>query len=309
MWIALLSLAILCSLGVAWSLAGRVPLRARGHGIIVRGEIPVQVTASSAGRVTKVHRAVGDSVSAGELIAELDVPELRQQLTEAQGLLTALQQSDRKLHAEEQQSIAALVAATVRPDGTAPVTEANALERMDDLLAARASRAMEIERVSATVRRLVQAQEEMTQIRAAAAGTVVAIDAELGSTVDRGMAVARVSPGTADGRVRCIAAVHDADRGRIAPGMPARLSPERTRPEIHGFVRGTVERVMSAGDAESSETVIILIDADASSPSGVAWVGGRGVPDRMAPVSEAEVVVTVEEVAPIAMAMPWLARQ
>ena len=91
--------------------------------------------------------------------------------------------------------------------------------------------------------------------------------------------------------------------------MPVRLSPERTRPEIHGFVRGTVERVASAGDAESSETVIILIDADASAPSGVTWVGGSGVPDRMAPVSAAEVIVTVEEVSPIAMAMPWLARQ
>lgn len=309
MWIALLSLAILSTLGVAWSLAGRVPLRARGHGIIVSGELPVRVTAPAAGRVTKVHRAVGDSVSAGELIAEIDVPEIRQQLTEAQGLLTALQQSDRKLHAEEQQSIAALVAATARPDGAAAMAEANALERMDDLLAARASRATEVERVSATVRRLFQAQEEMTQIRAAAAGTVVAIDADAGSTVERGMAVVQISPVPADGRVRCIATMDDADRGRVAPGMPVRLSPERTRPEIHGFVRGTVERVTGAGDEDSSETVIILIDADASAPSGVAWVGGSGVPDRMAPVSGAEVIVTVEEVAPIAMAMPWLARQ
>ena len=309
MWIALLSLAILSSLGVAWSLAGRVPLRARGHGIIVSGESPVRVTAPAAGRVTKVHRAVGDSVSAGELVAELDVPELRQQLTEAQGLLTALQQSDRTLRAEEQQSIAALVAAMARPDGAAALTEARALERMDGVLAARASRATEMERVSATVRRLIQAQEETTQIRAAAAGTVVAIDADTGSTVDRGMSLARIAPVAADGRVRCIASMQAADRGRIAPGMPVRLSPERTRPEIHGFLRGTVERVTGAGDAESPETAIILIDADASAPSGVAWVGGSGLPGRMAPVSEAEVIVTVEEVAPIAMAMPWLARQ
>jgi multidrug resistance efflux pump len=308
-WIALSALAILTSLGVAWSLSGRVPIVARGEGVMVRGDVPVRVTSPSRGRILKVHRAVGDSVSAGELVAEIDAPELRLQLTEAQGLLTALQQSDRNLRAEEQQAIASVTAAVARSDGVAPMPESQALDRLDELLAARAARAAEIERVSATVRRLAQEQDERSQVRAPVAGTVVAIGAGEGSAVERGTPVVGIAPAPDDGRVRCMATMRDTEPGRIAQGMRVRVSPRGTRPEIHGFARGVVERVAGAGDADAPETVIVLIDADAATPSGLAWVGGSGLPDRMPPVSRAEIIVTVDEVAPITLAMPWLARQ
>lgn len=308
-WLALLALAALTSLGLAWSLSASVPIVARGDGMVVRGDVPVRVTSPSQGRVAKVHRAVGDSVAAGELIAEIDAQGPRLQLTEAQGLLTALQQSDRNLRAEEQQAIAAVTAAMARPDGAAPMSESQALDRLDGLLAARASRAAEIERVAATVRRLVQEQDERSQVRAPAAGTVVAIDAAEGDAVERGTPVVQVAPAAGDGRVRCIAMMRDPERGRIAQGMRARVSPAGTRPEIHGFMRGVVERVAGPADDDAPEQVVILVDADAAAPSGLAWVGGSGLPNAIPPVSRAEILVTVDEVAPIALAMPWLARQ
>jgi len=308
-WLALVALAILSSLGIAWSLAGRVPVLAAGDGVMVRGDAPIVVTSPSSGRVAKVHRAVGGSVTAGESIAEVDAPEVRLQLIEAQGLLTALQQSDRNLRAEEQQAIAAIAAALAKADGSSATTEAQVLERLDDAIAARSARAAEIERVSAAVRHLIQTQEEMTQVRAATAGTVIEVLAEAGSGVERGTPVARIAPVAADGRIRCVATMRNAERGRVEPGMRVRLSPDRTRPEIHGFVRGSVERVIGGNGADALETVIILVDEDAASPSGMAWVGGAGYPDRMAPVSRAEIIVTLDEVAPVALAMPWLMRQ
>jgi len=308
-WLALVALAILSSLGIAWSVAGSVPVLAGGDGVMVRGDAPTVSTSPSAGRVTRVFRAVGDTVSAGEPIAEVDAPEVRLQLMEAQGLLTALQQSDRNLRAEEQQAIASIAEAIARADGASAMPEAQVLERLDDALAARSARTAEIERVSATVRRLIQMQEEMTQVRAASAGTVIEMLVEPGSGVERGTPMARIAPAAADGRIRCVASMHDAEPGRIAPGMRVRLSPDRTRPEVHGFVQGVVERVNDGHGADGAETVIILVDEDAGSPSGMAWVGGAGYPDRMAPVLRAEVIVTVDEVAPIALAMPWLARQ
>lgn len=308
-WIALAALAVVASLGVAWSLSGTVPIVARGNGTVVRGDVPLRVTSPSQGRVTKVHRAVGDSVAAGELVAEIDAPELRLQLTEAQGLLTALQQSDRNLRAEEQQAIASVTAAIARPDGAMPMPESQALDRLDELLAARAARASEIETLSARVRRLVQEQDECSQVRAPVAGTVVSIDAVEGAAVERGTPLAKVAPATGDGRVRCMATMRDAEPWRIAEGMRVRISPEGTRPEIHGFMSGVVERVARPGGEDAPELVVILIDADAATPSGLAWVGGGGIPDRMAPVSRAEILVTVDEVAPVTLAMPWLARQ
>jgi multidrug resistance efflux pump len=307
-WLALVALGILSSLGVAWSFAGRVPVLAGGDGVMVRGDVPVAVTSPSTGRITAVHRSVGDAVSAGEIIAEVDAPDVRLQLMEAQGLLTALQQSDRNLRAEEQQAIAEIAAAIAKADGVA-VPEAQVLERLDDAIAARSARAAEIERVSATVRRLIQMQEEMSQVRATSAGTVTEILAEPGSGVERGTPVARIAPAASDGRIRCIASMRDADPGRIALGMRVRLSPDRTRPEVHGFVQGVVERVTAGSGADASETVIVLVDQDAASPSGMAWVGGAGYPDRMPAVSRAEIIVTVDEVAPVVLAMPWLTRQ
>lgn len=308
-WIALVALAVLTSLGIAWSFAGRVPVLARGEGLMVRGDAPVPVTAPAQGRVLKVHRAIGDTVAAGELLAELDAPELRLQLTEAQGLLTALQQSDRNLRAEEQQAIASVTAAMARPEGAAAMSEAEALDRLDSLLAARAARAAEIERASATVRRLIQSQDDLSHVRAAVAGTVMSLDADAGSAVERGTPVARIAPVPADGRLRCIATMRETEPGRIVQGMRVRLSPAHTRPEVHGFVRGVVERVVGPVGAGVPETVIIAVEEDASAPSGMAWTGGSGYPDRMAPVSHAEIIVTVDEVAPIALAMPWLSRQ
>ena len=308
-WMALVALATLTSLGVAWSLSGSVPIVARGQGTVVRGDVPLRVTSTSQGRVLKVHRAVGESVAAGELVVEIDAPELRLQLTEAQGLLTALQQSDRNLRAEEQQAIASVAAAMARPDGTVPMPESQALDRLDELLAARAARAAEIERVSATVRRLAQEQDERSQVRAPVAGIVVAIDVAEGAAVERGTSVAHVAPDPVDARVRCMATMGDTERGRIAQGMRVRVSLQGTRPEIHGFAQGVVERVVSAGADDAPETVVILMDADAATPSGLAWVGGSGLPDAMPPVSRAEILVTVDEVAPITLAMPWLARQ
>jgi multidrug resistance efflux pump len=308
-WIALAALAVLASLGVAWSLSGTVPVVALGDGTVVRGDVPVRVTSPSQGRVLKVHRAVGEGIAAGELIAEIDAPRLRLQLTEAQGLLTALQQSDRNLRAEEQQAIASLAASVARSDGTAPMPESQALDRLDDLLAARAARAAEIERVAATVRRLVQEQDEQSSVRAPVAGTVVSIDAAEGAAVERGTRLAQVAPTPADGRMRCMATMRDAEPGRIAQGMRVRLSPEGTRPEIHGFAVGVVERVIAGVDSDAPWMVVILVDADAAAPSGVSWVGGRGLPGTMAPVSSAEISITVDEVAPITLAMPWLARQ
>ena len=308
-WIALSALAILASLGVAWSLSGSVPIVAHGDGVVVRGEVPRRVTSPSRGRVLKVHCAAGDSVSEGQLIAEIDAPELRLQVTEAQGLLTALQQSDRNLRAEEQQAIASVTAAVARADGAPPMPESQALDRLDELLAARAARATEIERASATLRRLVQEQGERSQMRAPAAGTVISVDAAEGAEVDRGTPVAHVAPAPADGRMRCMAAMRDAEPGRIAPGMRVRVSPDGTRPEIHGFACGIVERVETAAGAGSPEMVVILMDEDTSAPSGLAWVGGSGLPDRMPAAARAEIVVTVDAVAPITLAMPWLARQ
>ncbi len=308
-WIALVALAILTSLGVWWSLSGSVPIVVRGEGTVVRGDVPLRVTSPSQGRVLKVHRAVGDSVAAGELVVEIDAPDLRLQLTEAQGLLTALQQSDRNLRAEEQQAIASVAAAMARPDGSVPMPESQALDRLDELLAARAARAAEIERVSATVRRLAQEQDERSQVRAPVAGMVVAIDVAEGAAVERGTSVAHVAPAAADARLRCMVTMGDTERGRIAQGMRVRVSPQGTRPEVHGFARGVVERVVSAGADDASGMVVIVMDADAATPSGLAWVGGSGLPDAMPPVSRAEILVTVDEVAPITLAMPWLARQ
>ena len=202
-----------------------------------------------------------------------------------------------------------VTAAMARPDGTAAMLESQVLDRLDGMLAARAVRAADIERVSATVRRLVQEQDERSQVRAPVAGTVIAIDAAEGTAVERGAPLAEVAPAAGDGRVRCIATMRDAEPGRIAEGMRVRVSPAGTRPEIHGFVRGVVERVARPGAVDAPEMVVILIDADAATPSGLAWVGGSGLPDAMPPVSRAEILVTVDEVAPITLAMPWLARQ
>ncbi len=88
-WIALLAIAILIMTGLGWLFFGTVELGADGRGLVVRdSEFGIfEVAGGGGGRIAEVLVKEGDSVAAGQVIATLHLPELREQIEASEKLL------------------------------------------------------------------------------------------------------------------------------------------------------------------------------------------------------------------------------
>lgn len=71
-WLALVVLLALLAALAVWAVLGAVPTYVRADGVIVRGEGMVfDAAPSSAGRLVRLRRAVGETVAAGDVVAEI----------------------------------------------------------------------------------------------------------------------------------------------------------------------------------------------------------------------------------------------
>ena len=76
-WLALVALLGLVSAVIAWSVVGEVTTYVRADGIVVnRGGAVVEVVAGSSGTLSAVHVAPGDTLDAGDPVAETTVAEI-----------------------------------------------------------------------------------------------------------------------------------------------------------------------------------------------------------------------------------------
>jgi len=81
-WMALVGLLILVAALGGWGALGRLTTRVQGQGMLLGGDV-FDVAPEWTGRVTALHVAVGDQVAAGDLVADLQQPELEQRLESA----------------------------------------------------------------------------------------------------------------------------------------------------------------------------------------------------------------------------------
>ena len=76
-WMALVAMMVMLSAVVAWAIFGQISTYVRADGIILsRGGMLVEASSSVDGRLVRIHSAIGDPVSEGELVAEIHVPEI-----------------------------------------------------------------------------------------------------------------------------------------------------------------------------------------------------------------------------------------
>ncbi len=92
-WLALAGLAALMLVFVGWGVVGRINTRVHGQGILLGGDV-YEVVPLWPGRVKAIHVGLGDEVVAGDLVAELEQPELAQQIENAKARLRELQDED-----------------------------------------------------------------------------------------------------------------------------------------------------------------------------------------------------------------------
>lgn len=111
-WALLWGLVVLVVGGLIWSIIVVVPVTVKGEGILLSPGGVLDVSSGSQGRVTRLFVQTGDAVRAGEAVAELDQPQLRQELATAEGELRDLQ-DERRQTVEFQQRKAAVLAVSI----------------------------------------------------------------------------------------------------------------------------------------------------------------------------------------------------
>ncbi|MBV9109002.1 MAG: hypothetical protein JO306_06325, partial [Gemmatimonadetes bacterium] len=95
-WLALLAIALLLVAAIGWGVAGAVPEKVAGQGILVKSGGIFEVVPLEGGRVTDVAVGVGDLVSEGQVVARVAQPDLQDQLTEARNHLDDLRLSQQR---------------------------------------------------------------------------------------------------------------------------------------------------------------------------------------------------------------------
>jgi HlyD family secretion protein len=111
-WALLWGLVALVVGGFIWSVIVVVPVTVKGEGILLSPGGVLDVSSGSQGRVTKLMVQTGDAVSAGEIVAALDQPQLRDELTAAEGELKDAQ-DERRQTVDFQRRKAAVLAAAI----------------------------------------------------------------------------------------------------------------------------------------------------------------------------------------------------
>jgi len=91
-WLALATIGVLVGAFVLWTVVGRIPLRAQGMGVVIRGDSVVfDVTSSAAGIVVALFVEPGQHVEPGAPIAEVEYPAQEAKLESQRDLLARLE--------------------------------------------------------------------------------------------------------------------------------------------------------------------------------------------------------------------------
>lgn len=83
-WVLLASLGLLIAAGFVWSIFGRIPVTVDGFGVLINPGNVKGLQSTGSGQLTAVLVREGEAVTAGDVIATLNQPELRQQLAQEQ---------------------------------------------------------------------------------------------------------------------------------------------------------------------------------------------------------------------------------
>ena len=107
-WLALLTLMAMMGSVAAWAVLGEVATYVQGDGIVMsRGGTVFDAASPEGGKLSRIVPSIGDWVSAGEVVAELEDPETNERYVNAQALVDDRTSTlrDRRAEAREENAL------------------------------------------------------------------------------------------------------------------------------------------------------------------------------------------------------------
>ncbi len=102
-WLALFALGSLVVVALLWSIFGRIPVIVTGRGVMIYPRRIVELDSPVSGQLQKLRIQVGDCISKGAVLADVDQTELEKQLQQQKNNIAQLQQQDLQLNTLSQE--------------------------------------------------------------------------------------------------------------------------------------------------------------------------------------------------------------
>lgn len=105
-WLALGSLAAFVLAAGVWAVWGRLPVTVTGKGVLTYPRTLQPIQSPGDGRLRALRLAAGDVVRRGDIVAEIDRPDLERDLAAARARLAERQRQDARMHGIESRQMA-----------------------------------------------------------------------------------------------------------------------------------------------------------------------------------------------------------
>lgn len=335
-WVALLAIGLALATALAWGFTGTILRTATGQGIIIRdsGIGIYEVSGQAAGVVLEVKVEAGDIVQAGQIIATLDLSQLKEQLASSRESLTELQDQDAAQSRDEAERLLILQEKLANQQslyGKGLITKTPLLESknaISEVKARSAQRRQQILDQTLKIRETQIKYEQENVVRTARAGRVTEVVVSPGNFVQPGKTLVRLESLT--GEYEALVYVPALEGKKIREGMTARLAPSIIKPEEYGFILAKVYSVsplpvtrdylMSelGGDENLVQSLlqngsaiefVADLEDDPSTPSGFRWSSSRGPDLKLESGTLCQVSIVLERVRPITLLVPYLKKQ
>ena len=268
--VALLPMAVVTLLAGLWAIAPTVPVRVHGAAVFLDPRSRVGVFSRATGQIQSLLLELGDPVSVGTAVVQIDREDQRAPGTAGADAGTLVQQL--QANALKQQAVQAQIAA-IRTSNQPIGKQVQALETLrqeeviprysplwvsaQDLFLRNAANIHSLEGQLAQLRvdrSEVEARMASLDVRSPAAGVLLSLDVIAGQSVEPGQRIATVGESTHPTRQRLATALFtEADASTLDVDQPIDLEPQfRSRDQYggteqrFGSVRGRIRRISPA---------------------------------------------------------------
>ena len=343
-WLALGGLGAILLAATIWGFTGQITTRVDGQGILLRGEAVLDVTANGNGRLVSVAVEAGEIVEKGDVVAQIEQPDLELQLQNKRRELQTLREQDRdqiaaieKINERRRQQVAELqrearVLQGLIDDGLATAaqkrqTEAQIASIEQEIVTSRAigaGRSNQVAGVQDEITRLEAALDEQQKVVSPYTGRVLEVMLDSGNLVAPGARILTLE--TLEAPVDAVVYVPAQDGKKVQPGMRTRISPSTVRVEEYGYIVGTVRSVadfpstpeglrrtlrnnnlvMTLTGQTAPIEVIVTLEVDPETDSGFQWSSSKGPPVQVLTGTLCSASVEVESKRPAGYVLPFL---
>ena len=340
-WIALLTLGSIIAAAVVFGIVGRISVRVDASGIIMRGETVETIQVATNGVVESFEVEAGDLVEKGQVVARLDLPDLKSEIRTTEDRIRDLeaQVAGRQFNLESlrrsyqnqlnelyrrRKNIEELVKKRLKTRNDLAAVDAQISSVRAQMMQSDLSESSRESQLSEQLRRLEQLLDKLDNnalVRSPHRGRVAAVLKSRGQMVRQGERLMNLENPEAPFRVLLF--VPFAEGKKIKPGMTVRISPSTVRPEEYGFIVGSIEKISSQPVTPEEVRTALNNDAlaqkfardtpfrvqatpelDTSTASGFRWTSGGGPPILISANTPCSAQIITDKRRPISYIIP-----